>query len=498
MPFEHQPVPSGSDPFAYDLVVLGSGPAGQKAAIQAAKFGRRVALVERHELGGVSVNWGTIPSKTLRETIIYLTGLSQRETYGQSYRVKDEITIEDLRQRTQRVIEREVDIVRDQLLRNHVHVVHGSARFLDPHTVEVSGGDERRLSAENLVIATGTRPAHPHAVDFDDRIVLDSDGLLLMDRIPSSAVVVGAGVIGIEYASMFAALGVKVTVVEKRAHLLDFCDAQITEGLQYHLRDLGVIFRMGEEVTAVERHDDGAVTQLASGKLVASDVVVYAAGRQGETDDLALERAGLQADERGRLAVGPDYRTAVDHIFAAGDVVGWPALAATAMEQGRLASTNAFGDNASMCELLPIGIYTIPEISYVGRTEEELTEAAVPYEVGISRYRELARGQILGDTHGLLKLLVSREDHTILGVHVLGTNATELVHIGQAVMGLNGTIDYLVETVFNYPTLAEAYKVAALDARNRLSTIERLAGDESSSSQSPPADNSSIRDKKVA
>ena len=459
--------------YDHDLLVIGSGPAGQKAAIQAAKLGRRVALIERHELGGASVNWGTIPSKTLRETIVYLTGLSQRETYGQSYRVKDEITIEDLRRRTQDVIEREVDVVRDQLLRNHVHVVHGNARFLDPHTVHMSGGDESRLSAESFVIATGTRPAHPPDVAFDDRTILDSDGLLLLDRIPSSVVVVGAGVVGIEYASMFAALGAKVTVVERRARLLDFCDAQITEGLQYHLRELGVVFRFGEEVTAVERRTDGAVTQLVSGKQIASDVVLYAAGRQGETEDLGLEQAGLQADERGRVAVGPDYRTAVDHIFAAGDVVGWPALAATSMEQGRLASAHALGHDASMSELLPIGIYTIPEVSYVGRTEEELTEAAVPYEVGISRYRELARGQILGDTHGLLKLLVSQENRTILGVHILGTAATELVHIGQTVMGLSGTVDYLIDSVFNYPTLAEAYKVAALDARNRLDSVER-------------------------
>lgn len=458
----------------YDLLVIGSGPAGQKAAIQAAKLGRTVALVERRELGGVSVNWGTIPSKTLREAIVYLTGLSQRATYGQSYRVKEVITVEDLWLRTQRVIDREVDVVRDQLLRNHVQIVRGSAHFLDSHTVLVSGDEERRVSADRVVIATGTRPAHPPEVEFDDRTILDSDGLLHLDRIPHSAVVVGAGVIGIEYASMFAALGAKVTVVEKRLRLLEFCDAQITEGLQYHLRDVGVVFRLGEEVTAVERHAEGALTQLASGKQIASEVVLYAAGRQGETEDLGLEHAGLEADERGRITVGPDYRTAVEHIFAAGDVVGWPALAATSMEQGRLAAAHAFGEEASMSPLLPIGIYTIPEISYVGRTEEELTEAAVSYEVGISRYRELARGHILGDTHGLLKLLVSREDHTILGVHVLGTNATELIHIGQTVMGLNGTVDYLVDTVFNYPTLAESYKVAALDARNRLMAVERI------------------------
>jgi NAD(P) transhydrogenase len=460
--------------FDYELVVIGSGPAGQRAAIQAAKLGRRVAVVERRELGGVSVNWGTIPSKTLREAIVYLTGMSQRSTYGASYRVKEEITIDDLRQRTQQVIDREVDVVRHQLMRNHVQVVAGSARFLDPHTVTVSGGAERRLTAERFVIASGTRPARPPAVEFDDRTILDSDGLVRIDRIPASVVVVGAGVVGIEYASMFAALGAKVTVVEKRPRLLEFCDAQIIEGLQYHLRDLGVVFRLGEEVTAVDRHGDAVVTHLASGKRVASEMVLYAAGRQGETEDLALENAGLEADERGRIAVGPDYRTAVEHIYAAGDVIGGPALAATSMEQGRVASAHAFGEPASMSEILPIGIYTIPEISYVGRSEEELTAAAVPYEVGISRYRELARGQILGDTYGMLKILVSLEDHTILGVHVVGTNATEVVHIGQMVMGLGGTVDFLIDTVFNYPTLAESYKVAALDARNRLLAVERL------------------------
>jgi NAD(P) transhydrogenase len=462
--------------YDYDLLVIGSGPAGQKAAIQAAKLDRRVAIVERGQLGGVSVNWGTIPSKTLREAIVYLTGLMQRSAYGESYRVKEEITIEDLRHRAQQVMDREVDIVRNQLMRNRVQIVEGAGSFVDPHTIAVSGREERRLTAEWIVIATGTRPARPSAVEFDDRTILDSDGLLRMDRVPASVLVVGAGVIGIEYASMFAALGLKVTVVEKRPRLLEFCDAQITEGLQYHLRDRNVMFRLGEEVTAVDRHDGAALTHLASGKRVPSDIVLYAAGRQGETEELALENAGLAADERGRIDVDSSYRTAVEHIYAAGDVIGWPALAATSMEQGRVASAHAFGDQtATMNDVLPIGIYTIPEISYVGRTEEELTEAAVPYEVGISRYKELARGQILGDTYGMLKLLVSPDDRTVLGVHALGTNATEVVHIGQTVMGLGGTVDYLVDSVFNYPTLAESYKVAALDARNRLMAVERLA-----------------------
>jgi NAD(P) transhydrogenase len=464
------------DGFDYDLLVIGSGPAGQKASIQAAKLGRRVAIVERRQLGGVSVNRGTIPSKTLREAVMYLTGLSQRAVYGESYRVKEEITVEDLAMRTRQVVEREIDIVRNQLTRNHVHVLIGTARFVDPHTVVVSGGaEERRLSAEKIVIATGTRPHRPKAVEFDNETILDSDGLLLLDRLPASIVVVGAGIIGIEYASMFAALGTKVTVVEKRNRLLDFVDSQIAEGLQYHLRDLGVVFRFGEAVTAVERHEGATMTLLESGKRIPAEVVLYAAGRQGETEGLDLEQAGLEADERGRIEVGPDYRTSVEHIFAAGDVVGWPSLAATSMEQGRLAAAHAFDDAAAtMGELLPFGIYTIPEISYVGKNEEELTEAACPYEVGISRYRELARGQILGDSYGMLKLLVALEDRTLLGVHVLGTNATEVVHIGQAVMGNSGTIDYLVDAVFNYPTLAESYKVAALDAMNKLRAISRV------------------------
>jgi NAD(P) transhydrogenase len=465
--------------YDYELLVIGSGPAGQKAAVQAAKLGRRVVVVERSHVGGVSVNQGTIPSKTLREAVLYLTGLSQRALYGESYRVKEVITAEDLALRTRRVIEREVDVVRNQLARNRIDVVSGTARFLDPHTVDVRGhaADGRRLTAEKIVIATGTRPYRPASVDFDGKTILDSDGLLMLEEIPRSVVVVGAGVIGIEYASMFAALGAKVTVVETRPRLLDFCDGQITEGLQYHLRDLGVMFRLGETVAAVERQEEGTMTLLESGKRIPAEVVLYAAGRQGATEELDLANAGLEANERGRIRVDSSFRTGVEHIYAAGDVIGWPSLAATSMEQGRLAAAHAFDHEAhSMSELLPIGIYTIPEISFVGKTEEELTDAAVPYEVGISRYRELARGQILGDEYGMLKLLVSLEDRTLLGVHVLGTGATELVHIGQSVMGIGGTVDYLVDTVFNYPTLAESYKVAALDAMNKLHAISRFAG----------------------
>jgi NAD(P) transhydrogenase len=463
--------------YEYDLVVIGSGPAGQKAAVQAAKLGKRVGVAERGQVGGVSVNTGTIPSKTLREAVVYLTGLSQRDIYGQSYRVKEEITVEDLAVRTRWVIEREVDIVRAQLARNRIEILSGTARFQDPHTivVQAAGGEERRASADNIVIASGSRPAHPPRVAFDGATVLDSDSLLQLARIPTSLVVVGAGVIGIEYASMFAALGTKVTIVERRQQLLDFCDAEVVEGLRYHLRDLGVVFRLGEAVASVDPHEGTTVTTLESGKRIMAEAVLYSAGRQGATDALALENAGLEADERGRIQVDENYRTAAEHIYAVGDVIGWPSLAATSMEQGRLAASHAFDHSTkSMGGLLPFGIYTIPEISFVGKTEEELTDAAIPYEVGISRYRELARGQILGDLYGTLKLLVSPDDRRILGVHVFGTSATEVVHIGQAVMGNGGTIDYLVDSVFNYPTLAESYKVAALDAMNKLNAFARI------------------------
>ena len=462
--------------FDYDLLVIGSGPAGQKAAIQAAKLRRRVALVERRRaVGGVSVNTGTIPSKTIREAILYLTGLNQRAIYGQGYRLKDEISVEDLAVRTRQVVERERSIIRDQLLRNHVVLFTGTARFADPHTVVISdaGQSARRVSAETVVIATGSEPAHPPEIEFNRRTILDSDDIVLrLERIPDTLLVVGAGVIGIEFASMFAALGTRVTVVDERHELLDFCDHEVTEALRYHLRDLGVIFRFGERVTRVASTELGTLTALASGKQIPADVVFYSAGRGGATARLDLDRAGLEADRRGRISVDEWYRTAVDHIYAVGDVIGFPSLSSTSAEQGRIAAAHAFGiEVESMRDLLPIGIYSIPEISFVGRTEKELTDGSVPYEVGIAHYRELARGQILGENHGVVKLLVSSDDHTLLGVHAFGTGATEVVHIGQAVMGLGGTVDYLVGTVFNYPTFAEAYKVAALDAANKLRAV---------------------------
>jgi NAD(P) transhydrogenase len=468
--------------FDYDLLVIGSGPGGQKAAIAGAKLGRRTAVVEkRHMVGGVCINTGTIPSKTLREAILYLTGLNQRELYGHSYRLKEDITVGDLSARTQHVIGREIDVIRSQLGRNHVDMLLGEAAFLDPHTIAVraSDGGVRQVSAERIVLAVGTRPARPSSVAFDGKSIVDSDQILDMERIPASMVVVGAGVIGIEYASMFAALGAKVTVVEKRDRMLEFCDLEIVEALKYQLRDLAVTFRFRETVARVEHSGGATLTILESGKRIPADTVMYSAGRQGVTDDLDLEKAGLEADPRGRIKVDEFYRTSADHIYAVGDVIGFPALAATSMEQGRRAAYHACDEPVvgELGELQPIGIYTIPEISYVGKTEEELTEANVPFEVGISRYRELARGAILGDSYGMLKLLVHAEDRTLLGVHVFGTGATELVHIGQTVMGCGGTIDYLVDTVFNYPTLAESYKVAALDAMNKMRAVQRFVVD---------------------
>jgi len=399
--------------------------------------------------------------------------------YGQSYRMKDEITIADLSARTQHVVSRENDVVRSQLMRNRVSIVTGTARFAGPNAIEVDDGQGRlrAITADKVVIATGTTPARPASVAFDERTVIDSDGIIHLERVPRSLVVAGAGVIGIEYASMFAALGTKVTVVEQRDRMLEFCDLEVVEALKYHLRDLGVTFRFGETVSSVETRPGGAIALLRSGKKIPADTVLYSAGRQGMTDELRLPAAGLSADARGRIAVDEFFRTAVPNIYAVGDVIGFPALAATSMEQGRLAAHHACGEplHPASSTLQPIGIYSIPEISFIGKTEDQLTEECVPFEVGVSRYRELARGQIIGDSYGVLKLLVSPEHRTLLGVHVFGTGATELVHIGQAVMGCGGTIDYLVDAVFNYPTLAESYKVAALDATNKMRQVERFA-----------------------
>jgi NAD(P) transhydrogenase len=470
-------MPRMAERLSYDLVAIGSGPAGQRAAVQAAKLGKRCAVIERADaLGGVSTNTGTVPSKTLRAAIADLTGRAGG-VYGSAFRVTHEITIDDLLWRTQQVIEHEHEVIADQLRRNGVRVIAGTASFADPHTLEVRDARSTyRLRADRIVIAVGTTPRRPAGVDFDDRTVVDSDGILGLTRLPKALTVIGGGVIGLEYASMAAALGVRVTLVEKRLRVLDFVDDELVEALQYHLRGLGLAFRLGEEVDGVERTGAGAVTRLRSGKRIPSDAVLFAAGREGATGTLNLAAAGLAADARGRIAVDADHRTSQPHIFAAGDVVGFPSLAATSMEQGRLAALAAFDRPArGFARLLPYGIYTIPELSFVGPGESDLTTAGVPYVAGIGRYRELSRGDIAGDRAGLLKLLVHAETRRVLGVHIFGTGAAELVHVGQMAIAGELTVDHLVDAVFNVPTFADAYKIAALDAANRLCEIDSAA-----------------------
>jgi NAD(P) transhydrogenase len=456
----------------FNLLVIGSGPAGQKAAIAAAKLKKKVAVIDRRGMvGGVCVHTGTIPSKTLREAILYLSGFQQRTFYGRDYCLKDQIAMQDLVFRVKTVVDYEVQVIRAQLKRNDVEPIVGVASFVDPRSLAVET-DEGRLivSGDHILIASGTRPAHSETVPLDGSLVFDSDQILELGKIPKSIIVVGAGVIGIEYASMFTALGCDVTVIEERTEVLPFVDREIIEALCYHLRQHEGTLRLGEGVAKVEKDERGkVVAHLKSGKRVVGDALLYTVGRQGNTDKLNLGAAGLAADSRGRIAVNECYQTSVPHVYAAGDVIGFPALASTSMEQGRLAALHMFAEGRGAdANLLPYGIYSVPEISMVGKTEEELTKAKVPYAVGVARYGELAKGQMLGDHTGFLKLLFCPESHKLLGVHAIGDRATEIIHIGQAVLAFQGTIEYFRDTVFNYPTLAEAYKVAAFDGLNRI------------------------------
>lgn len=464
--------------YDYDLLVIGSGPAGQRAAIQSAKLGKRTAIVERKAVvGGVAINTGTIPSKTLREAVLYLSGYREREIYGESYTVKQNISMEDLLFRTEHVIRHEIDVIRSQLQRNGVEVLAAEAVFTDPHTLRLKFADgtgERAVSTANVVIATGTEATRDPGIPFDGQNIFVSDDILGLKRLPRTLAVIGAGVIGCEYASIFAALGVRVTLVDKLPRLLPFVDAEIVQSLNYHLHERRMTLWLGEAVSGLELLENGAgihvKIRLASSKQIVAEKALYSIGRTGATSNLNLAAAGLTADQRGRLKVDAQYRTPVPHIFAAGDVIGFPSLASTSMEQGRLAACHAFGiETTSVPALFPYGIYTIPEISYVGRNEEQLTQQNVPYEVGKANYREIARGQIIGDSIGMLKLLFHRETRELLGVHIIGENASELVHIGQAVLTYGGKIDYFINSVFNYPTLAECYKTAAFDGINRLS-----------------------------
>ena len=456
----------------YDLLVIGTGPAGQKAAVQAAKLNKNVGIIERKEVvGGVCTNTGTIPSKSLREAVLYLSGFRQRNLYGAGYRVKDTITIEDLAFRANHVIKNEIAIVQNQMARNRVDMIFGTARFVDPHRLQIrQAGGSIEHTADFIVIAVGTEPARPAEIPFDGESIIDTDGLLTLKRIPDSIVIVGGGVIGTEYASILAALGVPVTLIDKRPRLLEFVDAEIIAALQQQMKDIGVTLYQEEEVLAIKRETDNRIDVcLQQAKPIQATTLMYAIGRVGATTGLNLEAVGLTPDRRGRLAVNAHFQTAVPHIYAAGDVIGFPALASTSMQQGRHASCHAFGyPDRTDTDLLPYGIYAIPEISMVGKNEEELTKAEIPYGVGIARYKEIARGQLIGDENGMLKLLFNRHTHELLGVHTIGEGATELIHIGQAVMAYHGKIDYFIDTVFNYPTLAECYKVAALDGINRL------------------------------
>jgi NAD(P) transhydrogenase len=458
--------------FDYDLICIGSGPAGQRAAVQAAKLGKRVAVIEKQRcVGGVCIETGTIPSKTFREAVRSFSApaFGARGDAGPRQRP----TMAQLLERVGSVIRREGDVVEDQLARNDIALVRGGASFMEPHALRVESAEGVRvLSADYILIGVGARPAQPHDVSPDGSTVILSDDVLDLETLPRSMLVVGAGVIGIEYASMFAALGVQVTVVDRRPRPLEFIDQEIVDELIHQMRKSDVTFRGGEAVESIQVSQGPprrGVVRLESGKHIVADVVLFSVGRIGATEALDLAKVGLEADERGRLKVDAQYRTAVPHVFAAGDVIGYPALAATSSEQGRLAACHMFGLAAEpMGSNFPIGIYAIPEISMVGATEEELTRDKVPYETGIARFREIARGQILGDDSGLFKMIFHREDGRLLGVHCIGTGATELIHIGQAVLGLGGGLDYFLKTVFNYPTLAECYKVAAFNAANKL------------------------------
>jgi NAD(P) transhydrogenase len=472
----------------FDLCVIGSGPGGSKAAIAAAKMGKSVVVIEKMDtVGGVAINTGTIPSKALREAVLAVTAARQvlsstSLTNNSCLTVSAEQELQQLIGQCHRVISAEVNILRSQLLSNGVEIMTGVASFVDAKTVKVEAKNGRggeTVTATNFVIGVGSGPARSPNIPFDEKNIFTSDEVLKLGSLPRSMIVVGGGVIGTEYASMLAALGVRVTLIEGRPRLLEFIDTEIGEALQYHLRQMGVTLRMGEKVVSIKtidapkgaRSSDGVMAEatLESGKTIMADSLMYCVGRQGATAGLNLEAAGLSADNRGRITVDAHYRTKQEHIYAVGDVIGFPALASTSSEQGRLAVMHMYGEPAEQfADLLPYGIYSIPEISMVGWTEEKLTAEGIPFESGVAQYKEIARGQLLGDSIGMLKLLIHQETHALLGVHAIGSQATELIHIGQAVMAFKGTVEYFINTVFNYPTLAECYKVAAYNGLNKM------------------------------
>lgn len=457
----------------YDFIVIGSGPSGRRAAIQAAKLGKSVLVVEgRKKVGGVSVHTGTIPSKTLRETALNLSGWRERGFYGRSYRVKKEIGSTDLGIRLHKTLEHEVDVLEHQFLRNGVHTMEGFARFLDTHQLSVTSpdGSELVVEGERILIAVGTVPFRPEGIDFEDENILDSDEVVEVPHLPRSLTVVGAGVIGIEYATIFSALDVAVTIIEPRSTFLDFIDREIIDEFVHELRDRGVTFRLGSPVASVARDGNRIVSKTQDGRTVRSEMLLYCAGRMGATAHLGLDNCGLTTDARGRIKVdGATFQTEVPHIYAAGDVIGFPSLASTSMEQGRIAACHAFDlPMPPAPQYFPYGVYAVPEISTVGMSEQEVRDKGINYECGVARLRETSRGHIMGLEQGMMKMIFSIKTRKLLGVHIIGEGATELIHIGQAVLNLKGTVDYFIENTFNYPTLAEAYKIAALDAWNRM------------------------------
>ncbi len=462
----------------YDIVILGSGPAGQKAAIQAAKLGKKTLVVEaRPHVGGASLYDGTIPSKSFREAIVHLSGYQQRSHYGSAYRVKQNIEMGDLTDRTDGIVEDIEQTMRSQMLRNNIELVHGKGSFVSDNEIKIcTGKREQIVSTDYAVIAVGTHPWQPADFQFDNEVILDSDSILRMKKLPKTLGIVGGGVIGCEYGSMFAAIGIKVTILEQRESILGFVDKELVDSLVYKLREEKVQIIVNDKVIGCAKSPDGrAVTYLESGKRVVTDCLLVSAGRLGNVQGLGLDAVGIESDKRGLIKVNEHYQTSKSHIYAVGDIIGSPALASTALEQGRRAACHAFGlMDRGFKYPLPYGIYTIPEISMVGRTEAELSSSKVPYEVGISRFGEVERGKIMGEDSGILKILFHRHTLQILGIHIIGQSASELVHIGQAVMALEGGIDYLSQAVFNYPTLAQAYRTAALDGMNKVLATQDL------------------------
>lgn len=457
----------------YDLLVIGTGPAGEKAAAQAAYFGKRVAIVEASlDFGGACVNTGTIPSKILRESALYFSGIKQRGLYGVDYSLREGLTIEGFMHRKEILVAQERRKVRDNLAAHHVDVIHGVASFKDPHTLAVTTRHEEivGLRADFILISTGSRPHRPPEIPFDDQVTFDSDSILKMGRIPASLAVIGGGVIGCEYASIFTALGVQVALVDGRDRVLPFLDAEISERLRERLSTLGVNFLLEERMAQIARTGQGVHIRLQSGKTLDADAALFAAGRRGATDELHLENAGLSLNKRGYIEVNESYRTSVPSIYAAGDVIGFPALASTSMEQGRVAVCHAFGFQYKkrVASMLPMGVYTIPEISAVGESEESCKEKGIEYEVGRASYANNARGSIVGDSSGLLKLIFRRSNRQLLGVQIIGESATELIHLGMMVLETGGNLDMFIDFVFNFPTLSEMYKYAAYDGLGNL------------------------------